>query len=253
MNFKAIFVLRNPYLYRMTHIIRRQLLFLVLLLPAFFCLAQEEVEESIFLDKKYREDQLYVGVTYNLLTSVPSGVNLQGVSGGIEFGYLRDMPINERRNISIALGLGFNFDQLGQTLFIGEGEDNTTIFRILDNTVNYDSNRFSTATIELPFEFRWRTSTTKDYTFWRIYTGFRVGYTYWYRARFKQSGNRVSQTDIPEFDQLRLSAHLSFGYGTFNFYTSYSINPYFKDAKTSNTGESIDFRTLKLGIIFYIL
>ena len=213
----------------------------------------QEEENDIYLDEKYREDQLYAGFTYNLLTHVPSGVNLQGVSGGIAFGYLRDMPINERRNVAIALGLGLNFDQFGQTLFIGEDEANNSIFSVLDNTVSYDSNRFSTATVEVPFEFRWRTSTAKDYKFWRIYTGFRVGYTYWYRANFKQSGNQVSQTDIPEFDRLRISANLSFGYGTFNFYTSYSINPYFKDAFISGTGEKVDFRTLKLGIIFYIL
>ncbi|GAB5401127.1 MAG: porin family protein [Aureisphaera sp.] len=233
---------------------KRFFFLLLLFINTPFCWAQEEEEgASVFIDDTYREDQLYIGVTYNLLTSVPSGVNLQGVSGGIEFGYLRDMPINERRNMAVALGLGLNFDQMGQTLFIGEEPDESTIFRVLDNTIDYDSNRFSTATIEVPFEFRWRTSTAEEFRFWRIYTGLRVGYTYWYRARFKQAGNQVSQTDIPEFDRMRLSAHLSFGYGTFNFYTSYSINPYFKDAKTVDTGESIDFRTLKLGIIFYIL
>ncbi|MDC8005917.1 outer membrane beta-barrel protein [Aureisphaera galaxeae] len=233
--------------------IKRYLLFLFIALQACMGWAQEEEGADVYIDDKYREDQLYIGVTYNLLTSVPSGVNLQGVSGGLEFGYLRDMPINERRNLAIALGAGFNFDQFGQTLFIGEDETENTIFRVLDNTINYSSNRFSTATVELPFEFRWRTSTAEEYRFWRIYTGFRVGYTYWYRARFKQDGNQVSQTDIPEFERLRLSAHLSFGYGTFNFYTSYSLNPYFTNAQTTNTGETIDFRTLKLGIIFYIL
>ncbi|MBX2826959.1 MAG: PorT family protein [Flavobacteriaceae bacterium] len=232
---------------------KKHFLFFVLAIGAYLGWAQEEEGTDVFVDEKYREDQLYVGVTYNLLTSVPSGVNLEGVSGGIEFGYLRDMPLNERRNVAIALGLGLNFDQLGQTLFIGEDESDTTIFRVLDNTVDYNSNRFSTAAIELPFEFRWRSSTATEYRFWRIYTGLRVGYAYWYRARFKQNGNQVSQTDIPEFERVRLSAHLSFGYGTFNFYTSYSINPYFKDAQTVNTGENIDFRTLKLGIIFYIL
>lgn len=231
---------------------KRFIVFFFLLIHALVGFGQEE-ENDIYLDEKYREDQLYAGFTYNLLTHVPSDVNLQGVSGGIAFGYLRDMPINERRNVAIALGLGLNFDQFGQTLFIGEDEANNSIFSVLDNTVSYDSNRFSTATVEVPFEFRWRTSTAKDYKFWRIYTGFRVGYTYWYRANFKQSGNQVSQTDIPEFDRLRISANLSFGYGTFNFYTSYSINPYFKDAFISGTGEKVDFRTLKLGIIFYIL
>lgn len=62
----------------------------------------------------------------------------------------------------------------------------------------------------------------------------------------------MNQTKIPEFDPLRMSATLSLGYNTFNFFASYSINPFFKDAVTTE-GEKVDFRTLKVGLIFYIL
>ena len=55
-----------------------------------------------------------------LLQMFLSGVKSRGLSGGIQFGYLRDMPINERRNVAIAIGLGLSFDQFGQNLFIGE-------------------------------------------------------------------------------------------------------------------------------------
>ena len=62
----------------------------------------------------------------------------------------------------------------------------------------------------------------------------------------------ISKTKIPEFDPLRLSATISFGYNSFNFFASYSINPFFKDAVTVD-GESVDFRALKVGLLFYIL
>ncbi|MCH9660607.1 MAG: PorT family protein [Bacteroidetes bacterium] len=204
-------------------------------------------------DPHYREDQVYVGVTYNLISSVPDAINTEGVSGGIQFGFLRDMPLNDRRNISVALGAGFAFDRMGQTLFIGEDENENTIFRALDDDIIYNSNRFSTASVELPIELRWRTSTPSNTSFWRIYGGVRLGYTYWYRASFKQDGNDVSQTDIPEFEKMRLMANLSFGYGTFNFYMSYSFTPFFKDAFLQETNEQIDFRPVRLGIIFYLL
>ena len=183
---------------------------------------------------------------------MPSGVSARGLSGGIQFGYLRDMPINNRRNVAIAIGAGLALDQFGQTLFIGEDTNENTIFRVLDNDIDFDQNRFSMATVEIPIQFRWRTSTASSYKFWRIYGGVRVGYTYWYKSTFKQSGNDVGQSDIPEFDNLRLSATLSFGYNTFNFFASYSINPFFKDAFTVE-GEKVDFKTVKLGLIFYIL
>lgn len=215
--------------------------------------AQEDSLSVKNPDKKYREDQFYVGVTYNLLTNVPDAVNLSGVSGGIQLGFLRDMPINEERNMAIALGVGFAFDRFGQTLFIGEDTQENTIFKPLESDIDYSSNRFSTAALELPLEFRWRTSTPTQYKFWRIYAGARLSYTYWYRAYLSQPNNNVSQTDIPEFEPLRVAATLSLGYSTFNFYVNYSITPFFNGAFAEGTQEEIGFNPLKVGIIFYIL
>jgi len=224
----------------------------LLLFCAMSLLAQDTIPKAN-LDSLYREDQFYVGVTYNLLLNVPSNVNLRGVSGGVQFGFLRDMPINKKRNLAIALGAGLSFDQFGHNLFIGEDTNENTIFSVLGSEIDYDKNRFSTITVEAPLEFRWRTSTPSTYKFWRIYGGVRVGYTYYYKAFFSQPNNEVSQTDIPEFDQLRFAATLSFGYSTFNFYAYYSINPFFKDAIIRETNEILDFRTLKIGVMFYIL
>lgn len=230
----------------------KQLVNCFLFISTISIVAQDSIPKAD-LDLRYREDQFYAGITYNLLSSVPSDVNLNGVSGGVHFGFLRDMPINKERNIAIALGAGLSFDQFGYNLFIGENANENTIFKVLDSETEFDKSRFSTATIELPLEFRWRTSTAESYKFWRIYGGVRVGYTYWYRAFFSQENNQVSQTDIPEFDRFRLGATLNFGYSTFNFYAYYSINPFFKDAIIEDTNESLDLRTLKLGVIFYIL
>lgn len=213
--------------------------------------AQNSIRHAT-VDSLYREDQFYIGVTYNIPINLPADAYTRGLSGGVQIGFLRDMPINKQRNLAIAVGVGVSLDQFGQNLFIGETQNDKTIFRVLDNNVDFTRNRFNMALIEAPVEFRWRTSTPSSYRFWRIYTGFRVGYAYWYKATFKQEGNNVNQTKIPEFEPLRLSATLSFGYNTFNFFASYSINPFFKDAATSD-GERVDFRTLKVGLMFYIL
>ena len=223
---------------------------LFLTLVSFLGVAQDSIPQAP-KDSLYREDQFYVGVTYNLPLNLPSGASIRGLSGGFQFGFLRDMPINKQRNIAIAIGAGLAIDQFGQTLFIGETTNEETIFRVLDN-VDFTRNRFNMAIVEAPVEFRWRSSTPSSYKFWRVYAGFRVGYAYWYKATFKQEGNNVSQTKIPEFDPLRLSATLSLGYNSFNFFASYSVNPFFKDAVTVD-GEKVDFRTLKVGLMFYIL
>ena len=205
------------------------------------------------IDTKYREDQFYVGITYNLLLNKPESVQSRGLTGSVHFGYLRDIPINKRRNIAIAIGAGVSFDEYGNTLFIGETPQEETIFTSLDEReVTYDRNRFSTASLEVPLEFRWRSSTAETYKFWRVYGGIRFGYAYWHKSSFKQDNNDVVQTDIPEFNKIRLGATLSFGYNTVNFYSYYGINPFFDNARTTN-GTAIDMTNLKLGLLFYIL
>ncbi|QAA82513.1 PorT family protein [Aequorivita sp. H23M31] len=229
--------------------------FWILFLLPFIGFSQEDsgtLTDDVQGDLKYRDDQFYFGVTYNLLMNTPPGINSRGLTGGVHGGFLRDMPINKKRDLAIAVGFGLAYDQFGQNLFIGEDSNGESIFRILDGSVNYDQNRLGMAMVEMPFEFRWRTSTPTDYKFWRIYAGARIGYAYWYKATFRQPGNGVNQTKIPEFNPVRLSATLSFGYSTFNFFVSYSLNPFFKDAYLVE-GENIDLRALKVGLIFYIL
>ncbi len=45
---------------------------------------------------------------------------------------------------------------------------------------------------------------------------------------------------------------VSLGYSTFNFYGYYELRPFFSGA-TTTAGEMVDFKTLKIGLIFYIL
>lgn len=223
---------------------------ILLFLVSFVGLAQDSLVSKI--DSLYREDQFYVGVTYNVLASKPSGVKMRGLSGGLQAGFVRDMPINKRRNIAVAVGVGLTYDHMGQSLFIGEGDDAGTVFEVLDDKAEYSRNRFSMATVEVPIEFRWRTSTPSSYRFWRVYTGVRIGYAYWHQTALVADDFSLKSSKISEFDPFRLSATLSFGYNTFNFIAAYSINPFFNDAETSE-GEKVDLRSLKLGLIFYIL
>lgn len=227
-------------------------IYLLLFLCCTSILAQDNVALDL-PDEKYREDQFYVGITYNLISKVPNSINLDGISGGVRFGYLRDIPLNERRNIAIALGGGLAFDTYAQTLFIGEDTLENTIFRELTSDINFDQNRFTTADFEVPLELRWRSSTASEYKFWRVYGGVKMNYTYWYRSFFSQPNNEVSQTDIPEFQPLRFAATLSLGYSTFNFYVAYTITPFFENAFLEETSEIVEFAPFKIGLLFYIL
>jgi len=204
------------------------------------------------IDSLYREDQIYVGLTFHVLNDLPGEVTQKGFSGGFHAGVIRDFPLNQRRNIAIGAGLGWSINTYGQELFIGQDTGGNTIFKDLNRlTTDYDTNRFSTQLVEVPLEFRWRTSTPESHRFWRVYTGLKFGYAYFIKSNFNEEGNQVVQTDIPEFERLRLGTIFTFGYNTFNFHVYYNLNPLFKNAFLD--GEEIGIHTFKIGLMFYIL
>lgn len=205
------------------------------------------------VDSLYREDQFYLGFTYNILTGSGDDISQSGFSGGFKVGFIRDWPLNKRRNIAIGTGAGWGIDTYGQNLFIGELSSGETVFEIIDEAViDYKTNRFVTHSVEAPIQFRWRTSTPESHKFWRIYTGVRLGYSYYFHSTFVQPGNTVEQRVVPEFNRVRLGATFTFGYNTFNFHFYYSLNPFFNEDALIG-GEPLNIRTLQIGLMFYIL
>ena len=232
----------------------KQVFFIIIgLFMALPSLAQDRNDPvTKVIDSLYREDQFYIGLTFHLLRDLPESVSQSGFSGGLHLGFIRDFPLNKGRNIGLGAGLGWSVNSFGQELFIGEDSNNNTVFRNLNSEgIDYKSNRFTTQLIEVPIEFRWRTSTPDSHKFWRVYTGLRLGYIYNFQSTFKQLGNQVIQTDVPELDRFRIGTTLSFGYNTFNLHVYYSLNPFFKDAKLGNS--DIGITTFKVGLMFYIL
>ncbi len=221
----------------------------------FLCVSQEtgsSVQEDKTLDSLYREDQFYVGVTYNLLLNRPTNITQSGFSGGVHLGFTRDMPVNKRRNIAIGLGIGYSVNVYNHNLFIGEEEGTEeSVFTSLQGE-DFDRNQITTHLVEAPLEFRWRTSVPDTHKFYRIYTGLRVGYLYHFSSNFKRSDLQIKQTKVNELNRWRFGATFTFGWNTFNFHFYYSINSLFDDTAVIE-GDTIGFNPAKVGLIFYIL
>ena len=231
-----------------------RLYILLLLLLPILAFSQDDLLDNYFkeVDSLYREDQFYIGLGINIMSSMPSGMNQSGLSGGFHMGFIRDMPVNKRRNLSIGLGLGVALDTYSQNLFIGETESGNTIFDIIDNDVRYSTNRFITHVVEVPLHFRWRTSNINDDTsFWRIYAGINTGYMYLFRSTFEQVGNSVQQSKLDELNRLRWSLYFSFGKSKINFFFNYTLNPLF-NGELSDNNMPVDILVFKTGIVFYI-
>ena len=202
------------------------------------------------VDSLYREDQFYVGLTFNLLTNKPQDFSQNGLSAGLQFGFIRDFPINKRRNKAIGIGIGLAVDTYNQNLFIDDEELLT--YSILNDDAGEDVNRFTIYTLEFPLEYRWRTSTADKYAFWRIYAGIKLGYILSFNTTFEDNDRNISVNDLSPINRLQYGPSLSFGYSTFNFQAYYGVNSIFNDDAIIEN-ETIDLQVLRLGIVFYFL
>jgi len=227
--------------------------FLLLVLLSFLGFSQDYITDKSELFKNYREDQFYASVTYNLLNEKPKDVSQSGFSSGFHFGFIRDMPINERRNFAIGLGIGISSNSYNQKKLLIEEANNEIAFSIIDESeYNVTKNKFTTYLVEVPFEIRWRTSTASDYNFWRIYTGFKIGYLLYNSTKFKSELANVKLSNIDNFNKLQYGLTLSAGYSTWNFHVYYGLNPIF-DNNSRLSNKTIEMKSVKIGLMFYIL
>ncbi|KIQ24225.1 outer membrane insertion c-terminal signal protein [Flavobacterium sp. MEB061] len=231
-------------------------LFSCLFIMSFFSVfSQEEtkpkIEPIVKIDSLYREDQFYFSITYNLLTQIPEGLKQNKFSAGLSAGFLRDMPINKKRTVAIATGLGLSYQNYFQNLTISKLPDGGLAYAVSDYN-DISSNRYRQYLVDLPIEFRWRNSTYESYRFWRIYGGFKISYVFSNKSVLDNGEEKYVVKNNPNINKVQYGVYLAAGYNTWNVYLNYGLNPLFKDVITTS-GQKIDVRTLNAGLIFYIL
>jgi len=218
-----------------------------------FLLGQNTVPDTLNVDNKYREDQFYISVTYNLLGTKFEGVSQNGFSAGFHVGFIRDMPINSKRDLAIGLGLGISSNSYNQNLLISENTNGMIEYSILDKDVtDFKRNKFTTYLLELPLEFRWRTSTATEYNFWRIYAGFKLSYLLYNSSKYKGNDEDIRLSNIDDFNEFQYGITISAGYSNINIHFYYALNDIFKDKAVLN-GQPIGMNAIKIGLIYYIL
>ena len=226
--------------------------FTFLLLTLLTCIwthAQEIEIDSVRIpiDEKYLEDQLYVAFTYNMLSNKPSDINQNGLSGGLALGFIKDLPINKRRNFGFGIGLGYAMNIFVQNLKITE-ENNVVRF---EKAMDYSINKLTKQAIEIPFEIRWRTSDPVTYKFWRVYAGMNFSYVFDFRTKFRDENGTLRTSNIDEVETFQYGLSLAVGRSTWNLYIYYALTNMFKNATYQQ--EPIDMYDLNVGLKFYIM
>lgn len=205
----------------------------------------------IEIDSLYREDQFYVGASYNRLIQRPAGITQGKFSSGFTAGFLRDMPFNKRRTWAIAVGLGASYNKYFQNLVVSTVGDDAR-YSLVNAGVRYEKNKFEQFSVDLPLELRWRNSTFESHKFWRVYTGFRLSYSAYNRSKYVDSEYALKVADNPDVNKFQFGTYIATGYNTWNFYCYYGVTPFFKSSALLN-GEKVGLNPLHFGLMFYIL
>jgi hypothetical protein len=198
--------------------------------------------DSSFVDNKYLEDQIYFSLTYIQMLNLPDRISQSGFSYGLAGGFIKDFPLNERRNLGLAVGLGYGFNNYYFNVkpFVAQPTDENATIR---------NNKLILHSVELPIELRFRTSTPLKYKFWRFYPGFKLAYKFAQNTSFGKSAD-FDVDDVVEINDFLYGLTFSFGYNKWNLYTYYGLNELFSEAK--NNDYAINITDFKIGLIFYI-
>ena len=134
-------------------------IFIFLVATAGFCQTKPNFEA---IDSLYREDQFYIGITYNNLQDKNNGIRQGRFTPSYSVGFLRDMPVNKSRTLAIAAGMGYSINNYNIN-YRTTDVNNTLGYNLL--TTFYDKNKLVLHYIDLPLELRWRTSTPESHKF----------------------------------------------------------------------------------------
>jgi hypothetical protein len=205
-------------------------------------------KDSLDIDAKYLEDQLFFAVSYNTLFD--SSVNLEenGFSFGMSTGFMKDIPLNSARNFGLGIGVGYSFNSYINNLVVSSNEIPTYSL-----STPYEKNTFYTHSLDIPIELRWRTSTPTNYKFLRVYGGSVISFLYKDKYNFVDVSGFLTSQNIPNINKTQVALALNIGYGTWNFFVNYYLTPFFTPSTTLDTGSKLNSRAVRLGLIFYLL
>ena len=229
---------------------KNQIFYFLILISSSFIAQVKKIETPFAaIDSLYREDQFFLGITYNTLLKTPANYNQNGLSIGFTAGFLRDFPINKSRTVAIAVGLGASYNKFHQNLRVSN-QNGATSYRIIGNEA-YDRNKLEQVMLDVPIEFRWRNSTPTRYDYFRIYTGFKLGYLLYNKTLYVGDDGKEKIQNNSDFNKFQYGPTISVGYNTWNLHAYYGMSPIFKNATLD--GQKIQMANLNIGLIFYIL
>ena len=216
----------------------------------YFGLANIAAQDSLLVGRKYFEDQLYAGVTYNILNYKSIDLQQKGISTGFHLGFIKDFPLNKKGTFALGFGFGYSYNKYSQNLKI---QNQTPEFVLISEDYEYDKNLFSTHAIEIPIELRvYRSSSPIITKFFRIYLGGKLSYIFHSKSKYTSQDESIIITPLPYVNNWQYGPYLAIGWGPWNLYTYYGLASLFTNAPQTETLNPNQLKSLEIGLQFYI-
>ena len=215
----------------------KHLCYLLAILAVFPAIAQE--------DSFFREDQIYLSVAYPYFTDPPTDLIQNKLSYSIAFGFIRDMPINNKRTLSLGFGSGWSMINIfNNNIF---SVDNA---RIVSTTIqsDYQQNYLRMHNLAFPLELRWRNTSPTKHAFWRIHTGLSLHIPLSFKSYFRSNNGNITRVKLSD-NRSFLRSNIHFGFNTWNITISQDLQPL---ATFNSLNGDFDMKFTKIGLIFYI-
>ena len=182
-----------------------------------------------------------------LLNSDQEKFKRHGISKQFQLGFVRDIPLISSRKLAIGLGLGYSFQDYNSNLVRFNVNNGNSIF-IINYTLNQKS-KLSFNFIEFPISLRWRNISFNN-KFERVYAGFKFQRNFLSKLKYRNGDIRNIYDEVINWNK---ELYLSFGYNTWNVYISYGLNQIMKNFYNQYSGKSFKVKSIKIGLIFYML
>lgn len=222
--------------------------------PAAYAQDNESLVRNLVRGKgeNYLDDQLYVALSYNVLTSMPSGMKTYSFPNTMSLGYVRDIPLNKRRNIGLGAGVGFSFHSYYTNLSMTKDAQGVPHIALMESD-QYKSNRFSMQTLDIPLQIRFRGSSAEKYRFWRVYAGATASWVIRSYSTLNDGNLKARYYNLPYLNKWLFTANLHVGYGKFTLKADYTINSLFQSSRVGEIAGLDDVRSLNVGLLVYLL
>ena len=185
-------------------------------------------------------DHFMLQLGYTTWQGKPDSINTGGLPRTFNVYFMFAFPFKTNPHLSVAIGPGIATDHIFfEDTYVGIKDNTPTLaFRDVGDTTHFKKYKLATAYLEAPVELRYSSNPDNDKRSFKVALGAKVGtlLSAWVKGKklADKNDNDLASYTLKEkskrfFNTNRLSVMGRIGYGKFSLFTSYTINPLFKE------------------------